>query len=374
MRNGFTTGSCAAAAAKAAVFMLLSGNEKKTIGINTPAGVLFSTAVNNISRTEESVTCSVTKDGGDDPDVTTGMEIFVTVEKNDQNSGIVIKGGKGVGVVTRPGLDQPVGEAAINHVPREMIRENVAEVCSLFDHTEGITVTVSVPGGEELALKTFNPRLGIEGGISIIGTSGIVEPMSESALIETIYIELRQRREMGFEDIVIAPGNYGRDFLKSSYGFDVDKSVKCSNYIGKTLDSVAGLGFKRVLLTGHVGKLIKISGGIMNTHSAEGDCRMELMAAWALKAGADAEMANRILDCISTEAAIEVMNSYDKNLVPGAMERAMDKMIFHMDHRLEKAALRYGKEKPQIESIMFDNINGKLAASAGAEEMLAVFL
>ena len=371
MRKGFTTGSCAAAASKAAAYMLLSGDVKNSIRIDTPAGTVFDTPVNNITRSLDAVTCSVTKDGGDDPDVTTGTEIFVTVKKNDKASGVKIEGGEGVGVVTKPGLDQPVGEAAINHVPREMIRDNVTEVCNLFDYTGGITVTVSVPGGEELALRTFNPRLGIEGGISIIGTSGIVEPMSESALIDTIHIELRQRKEMGFEDIVIAPGNYGQDFLKDFYGYDIDKSVKCSNYIGRTLDSVAELGFKRVLLTGHVGKLIKISGGIMNTHSSEADCRMELMAAWTLKAGGTIETATAILDCVSTEAAIEVIKTADKDLVDRAMKIAMDKMIFFMDHRLDKAAVRCGNDKPQIECIMFDNINGKLAASAGAERMLA---
>ncbi|SCX86803.1 cobalt-precorrin 5B C1-methyltransferase [Lachnospiraceae bacterium XPB1003] len=371
MRKGFTTGSCAAAASKAAAYMLLSGDVKNSIRIDTPAGTVFDTPVNNITRSLDAVTCSVTKDGGDDPDVTTGTEIFVTVKKNDKASGVKIEGGEGVGVVTKPGLDQPVGEAAVNHVPREMIRDNVTEVCNLFDYTGGITVTVSVPGGEELALRTFNPRLGIEGGISIIGTSGIVEPMSESALIDTIHIELRQRKEMGFEDIVIAPGNYGQDFLKDFYGYDIDKSVKCSNYIGRTLDSVAELGFKRVLLTGHVGKLIKISGGIMNTHSSEADCRMELMAAWTLKAGGTIETATAILDCVSTEAAIEVIKTADKDLVDRAMKIAMDKMIFFMDHRLDKAAVRCGNDKPQIECIMFDNINGKLAASAGAERMLA---
>ena len=371
MRKGFTTGSCAAAASKAAAYMLLSGIVKNSIRIDTPAGTVFDTPVNNITRSLDAVTCSVTKDGGDDPDVTTGTEIFVTVKKNDKASGVKIEGGEGVGVVTKPGLDQPVGEAAINHVPREMIRDNVTEVCNLFDYTGGITVTVSVPGGEELALRTFNPRLGIEGGISIIGTSGIVEPMSESALIDTIHIELRQRKEMGFEDIVIAPGNYGQDFLKNFYGYDIDKSVKCSNYIGRTLDSVAELGFKRVLLTGHVGKLIKISGGIMNTHSSEADCRMELMAAWTLKAGGTIETATAILDCVSTEAAIEVIKTADKDLVDRAMKIAMDKMIFFMDHRLDKAAVRCGNDKTQIECIMFDSINGKLAASAGAERMLA---
>lgn len=184
---------------------------------------------------------------------------------------INIDGGDGVGRVTKPGLDQPVGNAAINHVPREMIEKEVREVCELLDFKGTLDITISVPKGNELAERTFNPRLGIVGGISILGTSGIVEPMSSQALIDTIRVELRQRYSLGYDYVAVAPGNYGLDFMKESYGYDLDRSVKCSNFIGETIDMAADMGFKRMLLTGHIGKLIKVAGGIMNTHSREAD-------------------------------------------------------------------------------------------------------
>ena len=219
MRYGFTTGSAAAAAAKAAAFMLLSGKEKTTVEIMTPKGILYNAKINNICLKENEASCSVTKDGGDDPDITYGMEIYAEVSFSDSDE-TEIKGGKGIGTVTKPGLDQPVGEAAINHVPRAMIRAAVSEVAEIFDHKGGFTVTISAPEGEELAAKTFNPKLGIEGGISIIGTSGIVEPMSSDALIETIRLELKQKRALGDENVIVAPGNYGQDYIKEHLGYD----------------------------------------------------------------------------------------------------------------------------------------------------------
>ena len=216
MRYGFTTGSCAAAAAKAAAYMLLTGREKHEITITTPKGILYHARMEEISRTEHSVRCAVRKDGGDDPDITTGTLIFAEVswqeQKQEKDCGkpqILITGGAGVGTVTRPGLDQPVGSAAINHVPREMITREVEEVCALTDYVGSLLVEISVQGGEELAQKTFNPRLGIVGGISILGTTGIVEPMSSQALLDTIYVELKQKREEGNRFAAISPGNYG---------------------------------------------------------------------------------------------------------------------------------------------------------------------
>ncbi|MCR4696527.1 MAG: cobalt-precorrin-5B (C(1))-methyltransferase CbiD, partial [Lachnospiraceae bacterium] len=187
MRNGFTTGSCAAAASKAAMYMLITGKDKKSISIDTPKGIAYTTDILDIQRTEDSVTCAVKKDSGDDPDITNGMLVYSTVSfiGKEKKSRVSIDGGEGVGRVTKPGLDQTVGEAAINSVPRQMIEKEVKEVCDLFDIEEDVKVIISVPGGKEIALKTFNPKLGIEGGISIIGTSGIVEPMSTKALLDT---------------------------------------------------------------------------------------------------------------------------------------------------------------------------------------------
>lgn len=163
-----------------------------------------------------------------------------------------------------------------------MIEKEVCEVCVALDFHGALAVEISVPGGEELAKSTFNPRLGIVGGISILGTSGIVEPMSAQALLDTIRVELRQHRALGEQLVAVSPGNYGLDFMKRTYDYDLDRSVKCSNFIGQTIDMAVEYGFTHMLMTGHIGKLIKVSGGIMNTHSREADCRMELLAAAAL--------------------------------------------------------------------------------------------
>ena len=272
MRYGFTTGSCAAAAAKAAAYMLITGKIKNEIEIETPKGIRYHAEITDIRRSETAVSCAVIKDGGDDPDITTGAHIVAAVSRIDggikqkepsvhrqkstmdgsmQQKGqsahlqrIVIDGGYGVGRVTKPGLDQPVGNAAINHVPREMIEKEVREVCALTDETADLLVEISVPEGETLAAQTFNPRLGITGGISILGTSGIVEPMSSRALLETIRVELNQKRAMGYSIVAVSPGNYGLDYMKRTYGYDLDKSVKCSNFIGDTIDMAVEMDLK----------------------------------------------------------------------------------------------------------------------------------
>ncbi len=212
LRLGYTTGSCAAAAAKAAAWMLLTGRPLETIGLTTPKGIRLELAVREIHISPEEASCAIEKDGGDDPDITKGTLIYATV-RPDPHPGIHIDGGLGIGRVTKPGLDQPVGNAAINSVPRQMIRENVEEVASAVDYRGGLSVVIWAPEGERLAQKTFNPRLGIQGGISILGTTGIVEPMSEKALVDTIRVELRQRREQGHDYVLLTPGNYGSDFI-----------------------------------------------------------------------------------------------------------------------------------------------------------------
>ena len=364
MRFGFTTGSCAAAGAKAAAYMLLTGRIKRGIKIETPKGIVFDAEIVDIVRAENSVSCAVIKDGGDDPDITTGAHIVSTVsflpENKDKKLYIEIKGGKGVGTVTKPGLDQPVGNAAINRVPREMIEREVAEVCNICDYNGGILVEVSVPEGEQLAQKTFNPRLGITGGISILGTSGIVEPMSSQALIDTIRVELNQKKALGFTSVAVTPGNYGQDFMKQTYGYDLDKSVKCSNFIGNTIDMAVELGFKGILLTGHIGKLVKISGGMMNTHSKEGDCRMELLAAAAVKAGCSLDSVKSVLDCVTTEEALVHIKNEDR--LEASMNYIMEKVMFFLDKR--------GGGKIETACMIYCNQFGLLAESANANAML----
>lgn len=363
MRYGFTTGSCAAAAAKAAAYMLLSGRQKNTITIETPKGIPYTAEILEITRGEKAVQCAVRKDGGDDPDITSGALIYAEVSLTDHtrmqatDTRIHIDGGIGVGRVTKPGLDQPVGNAAINHVPREMIAKEVLEVCDLMDYKGNLQVIISVPDGKAIAKQTFNPRLGIVGGISILGTSGIVEPMSNQALLDTIRVELNQRRAEGFDYIAVAPGNYGLDFMKKAYGYDLDKSVKCSNFIGVTIDMAVECGFTRMLLTGHIGKLIKVAGGIMNTHSKEADCRMELLSAFAIHEGAGADVAAKILDCVATEDAVRLLRESGKQ--QEVMDYAMERIMFYLNKR--------AGGRMQIDCIMYDNTFGELAKSKEAD-------
>lgn len=361
LRSGFTTGSCAAAAAKAAAWMLLTRTEKTNISIITPKGDAFDAYILDIQKTDDSVKCAVRKDGGDDPDVTTGALIYAEVRFSDAE-GIRLDGGEGVGRITRPGLDQPVGEAAINSVPRSMIKQEVNEVAEACGYDGGFDVIISVPGGEEIAARTFNPRLGIEGGISIIGTSGVVEPMSEQAILETIKVELRQQKAEGCKVAFISPGNYGLDFMKASYEIDLDRSVKCSNYIGLTVDMIKELGFKGMLLTGHAGKLVKVAGGIMNTHSREADCRMEIIAAAAVKEGAGTELLLSILDCLTTEEAFAKLREADNAKAERIATRLMDGILASLNRRSGGGL--------QVECIMYTKENGLIAASDGAEAMI----
>lgn len=374
MRYGFTTGSCAAAAAKAAAYMLLTGKKKTEITIETPKGISYTAQILQIDRNENAVSCAVEKNGGDDPDITSGTLIYAKVafgKKTKENKAnekefprIRIDGGIGVGRVTKPGLDQPVGNAAINHVPREMITKEVLQVCSILDYKGSLEIEISVPEGEHLARQTFNPRLGIVGGISILGTSGIVEPMSNQAILDTIKVELNQRKAQGFDYVAVSPGNYGLDFMKKSYGYDLDRSVKCSNFIGDTIDMAVELGFQKMLLTGHIGKLIKVAGGIMNTHSKEGDCRMELLAAFAIKFGVEPNAVCELLECVTTEEAVRILQ--EKGRLREVMDYAMERIGYYLNKR--------AKGKMQIDCIMYANEFGELAKSKEAEEWFTLLV
>lgn len=365
LRKGFTTGSCGAAAAKAALYMLLTGSVKDEIEIITPGGAVFRTEVKDIFREGNRVRCAVVKDGGDDPDVTTGLHVTAEVcaeERGDGALEIQIEGGPGVGRVTLPGLDQPVGNAAINRVPRQMIEKELSEVAELLDFRGRIRVILSVPGGEAAAERTFNPRLGIEGGISILGTTGIVEPMSTRAILDTIRVELNQRKALGDRIAAVSPGNYGLNFMKETYGYDLNRSVKCSNYVGDTVDMVREMDFRGMLLTGHIGKLIKVSGGIMNTHSKEGDARMELLAAGVIRAGGSMDTLRGILNCRVTEEALGIIQAESPALLRTSMESVMDRILYYLRKRA-------GEGLP-VECILYSNEFGLLAASPGAMDML----
>jgi len=359
MRTGYTTGSCAAAAAKAAVCMLLSGEVIQQVRLMTPKGVELDLEVEQIQRRQHGVRCAVRKDSGDDPDVTNGIYVYAEVRKEPE-PGIYLDGGEGIGRITKKGLEQPVGAAAINRVPRQMILEAVKEQSIRYGYQGGLSVIISAPEGKKLAAKTFNPRLGIENGISILGTSGIVEPMSEKALTDTIFLEMKMLKENGIDRCCVVPGNYGRDFLAEQLGVDTDQAVKCSNYIGETIDAAVNLEMRSLLLIGHIGKLIKVAAGVMNTHSRQADCRMEVLAAYAAAEGASAECVQAILSCITTTEALELLK--EKGILSGVMERVMERIDFHLRHRAGGSL--------QVEAIVFSTEDGILGKTKRAEALL----
>jgi len=359
LRRGYTTGSCAAAASKMAATILLGGEKESHVEVVTPKGPVISLKVESVRTSKSHVTCSVRKDGGDDIDATHGMLIRSTVCKRSDGL-IVIDGGEGIGRVTRKGLDQPVGNAAINSVPRSMIKEALEDVCESFLFKDGLTAVISAPRGKKISKKTFNERLGIVDGISILGTTGIVEPMSEKAMLDTVKVELNMRRAAGDEIVLIVPGNYGKDFSEEMEGLEGEQAVKCSNFIGETIDHAAELGFKGFLLVGNLGKMVKLAGGIMNTHSKWADCRMEILAANSVLAGAGAATAKEIMSCISTDDALDVLS--ESGMMEATIEKIMEKIAFHLNHR--------SGEDMRAECIVFSSKYGKLGETAGAEKLL----
>lgn len=356
MQFGYTTGTCAAAASKAAAATLLGKEKADYVKISTPKGIDLMLEVLNLEKTGDAVKCGIMKDAGDDPDVTHGLIIYSKVELIDK--GIEIDGGEGVGRVTKAGLEQPVGNAAINSVPRKMIAETLMEEAEKAGYTGGLKATISVPDGEETAKQTFNPRLGIEGGISILGTSGIVEPMSESALIRSLEIEMAQQVGLGRKNIVVTLGNYGKDYLDGLENFPLKETVKCSNYVGEVIDCAVNLEAESIVFIAHIGKFVKVAGGIMNTHSRNADCRAEILAAAALKAGADSETALRILDTLTTDEALDIID--ECGLLQPVMENICEKIAFYMNHRC------YGKIK--TEAMVFSNSRGYLGETKGFKE------
>lgn len=349
LRTGYTTGSCAAAAAKAATHMLVSGEVVGEVSLVTPADIRLYLEVEDIVKENNYVSCAIRKDSGDDPDVTNGILVYarVTFAQDDVvKSKVILEAGEGIGRVTQKGLEQSIGDPAINLVPRRMIREAVEEELQKAGIDRGVRVMIWVPDGAEIAKKTFNPKLGIEGGISILGTTGIVEPMSEKALTDTIFVEMKVRRENGMDYCYVVPGNYGSDFLHDTLGYQEDAAVKCSNYVGEVIDDAVRLQMKGILLVGHIGKFIKLAAGIMNTHSRQADGRMEILAAHAAMAGGSRELIRQLMECITTTAALELLEK--EGILKEVMSTVMIKIEEHLKHRagdgLEIGAVMFSKE------------------------------
>lgn len=358
LRLGYTTGTCATAATKAAAQMLLGGERVERVELITPKGIPLQLKVEQIVMEENKVSCAIRKDAGDDYDVTNGAYVYASVEKINQ--GYEIDGGEGIGRVTKPGLDQSVGNAAINTVPRQMMAEVMTEVADDYGYEGGLRTVISVPEGADIAKKTLNEKMGIVGGISILGTSGIVEPMSEAALTDTIRAELSMYCAQGHKDIIITPGNYGETFLTEKLGLDLEHTVKCSNFIGETIDMAYEFKLSSLLLIGHLGKLVKLGSGIMNTHSKYADGRMETLSSCVLLAGGSGELARRILDCNTTDEAVEVL--WMAAFLQPAVEQLMKK--------IESALRQRAYEGLEIEAVVFSNRFGVLGKTKGAEQLM----
>ena len=360
LRCGITTGTCAAAAAQAAAWLLLRGVCVERARVRLPDGSFEDVPIEQARMDGASAVATVIKDAGDDPDVTGGMPVCVSAVRIDSRE-VQIEGGSGVGRVTLPGLDQPVGAAAINSVPRSMITQAVRDVLDAASDTGGVRVTVSLPWGEALAKRTFNPRMGIVGGLSVLGTSGIVEPMSENALIETIRVEIRMRAATGKRVVLFAPGNYGRDYLAQHCGIDGDSVIRISNFAGDALLAARDEGFQGVLFTAHLGKLVKLAGNMLNTHSRYGDCRMEILTAHAARFGLSRSLAERILASATVDAALNVLD--EENLTQPVLNSVLE------------AAQRCAQRKCElpVEMLTFTNARGFLAKTDGFDVLLAVF-
>lgn len=350
LREGVSTGSCMTGGAAAAALWLVTGKCPEVIQVETPIG---KTLYLDVIPKEPGV-CGVIKDAGDDPDVTDGSEIVTRVELLPEDGEIIFRGGEGVGTITKEGLKLPVGEPAINPVPRQMAEEALRKIIG----DRGAVVTVSVPGGEELARRTFNPRLGVLHGLSILGTTGIVRPMSEEAMKDSLLVELDMYARQGHRSILFVLGTTGENALKARYG-EFRCILQVSNYIGFMIEEAVERGFTDILIGGFVGKLVKVASGTMNTHSHVADGRLETICTHAALHGASREVIGRIYSCVTTKAAMKIVEE----------EGLMD----IWEDMAEKAALHCKKtahEMADVGIIFLDGDNQVLARSSNVDKML----
>ena len=358
LRKGFTTGTCATAATAAAISMILNQDIEEKVTVSTANGVEVTMDIKDPSFGELTASAAVEKDGGDDADATHGLLIYSTVTLLPDSNDIEIDGGEGVGRVTQKGLKCDVGMAAINPTPRAMIEKTARQ---LLGPNCGAKIIISVPGGEETAKLTYNSRLGIVGGISILGTTGIVNPMSEDSWKASITIELTMLYNQGYRSVVLAPGNYSEDFATNVLGIPPHRIVNMSNFVGHVLKEVQRIGFTRVLMVGHMGKFVKVAGGIFSTHSKDSDARMEIIMANLALLGAPVELLEKVDQCITTDAAGTLIEEYHYEEVYQVL---VDKMKFRSER-----LLRNRKPEVSIDVVTFGTEVGYLASTQTLEEI-----
>ncbi|SCI43075.1 cobalt-precorrin-6A synthase [uncultured Clostridium sp.] len=369
-RRGYTTGSCASAASKAATHMLLTKKKIDKVNIDTPKGIPLSLVVHNIEAYENKVKCSIEKDGGDDIDATHRMHIYAEATLIDRvnDEDIIVEGGVGVGVVTKKGLSVDVGRPAINPVPMRMINTEVRKIIGEnfrdnIGKNKSLRITISAPEGVEIAKKTFNRRLGIVGGISILGTTGIVEPMSDEGWKKSLSIELEMKKSQGLDKIILVPGNHGEEFIKDKLNLDMKYVVRTSNFIGYMLKEAQRIGFKKILMAGHIGKYIKISAGIFNTHSKVADARSEILISNLAMMGAPLEFLKKIESCVTAEGAVEIINNSDYT---DFYDLISNKCKYKIDQYLLDEGI-------DVEVMMFTMDKTLLGKSDKADDLVEVF-
>lgn len=361
LRKGLTTGTCATAAALAAATVLLGSQKVSSVQVTLPRGEKVDLNIEDIRVSKEDVMAFVLKDGGDDIDVTHGLLIGAKVSLIEQDE-VKIIGGEGVGLITKPGLAQPVGTHAINPVPRQMIRQHIVDLREAFQKkNQGILVEIFVPDGKKIATKTFNPRLGIQGGISILGTTGIVTPMSVEAWQTSIRYELQMRYEAGFKNLILSPGNYGEHFGKESLGLRTEDIINMSNFIGYCLDEGEGIGFERIIMIGHIGKLVKVASGIFNTHSRVADARIETLVSTAAILGASHKLIMDLANSLTTEDACRRID-----------EAHFQKIYQVLADKIKEKSLTYLKYRPrfiEVEVVIFSSEKGLLASTCELDKI-----
>lgn len=381
MRRGLSTGTCAAAAAKAAMEELVRGRFGTKAAVRLPGGENVSL---DVEKAPDGSFFTV-KDGGDDPDVTSGLEIHVRAAHivpapseeslstlhmfhDPEDPRLYLTGGPGVGMVTSRGLEQGVGMYAINKVPRRMIFASVKEVLDSAEigNEDCFLLTVSVPGGEAAALKTFNPKLGISNGISILGTSGVVEPMSEQSIVDTIEVEIRQQTANGMKSMIFVPGNMGaryveNDVLRRLGGLRLP-IIQISNYVGDALDLAVSYELENLLLAGNIGKFIKLAAGIMNTHSHTADARWEIMVSHAALQGVEVPRLKELRACITTEEMLTKLLDW------GYLEPVVRSLLSEIDRHV---SARLG-EHVRFGLLMYSERYGCLGETPGTGKIVTL--
>ncbi len=309
LRKGWTTGACATAATRAAWQALLSGEFPDPVTIILPRGETPSFNLIKAETGDGWAQASVIKDAGDDPDVTHGAEIIATIRHGQQGSGITFHAGDGVGMITKPGLPIPVGEAAINPKPREMMTQQIVELANRFNATTDVEIEISIPGGREIALKTWNPRLGIVGGLSVLGTTGVVIPFSCSAWIHSIHRGIDVARATGRKHVAGATGKTSEAAIRQFYNLPDEAILDMGDFVGGMLKYLRRHPVDYITISGGFAKLVKLAQGHMDLHSSRSEVDFNKLSDTVAALGGDAELVSEIANANTAKQVLELCSS-----------------------------------------------------------------